>query len=91
MAYDLQIKVGKWEVKEAREELKKYTIIERVTTRTSRGKHGVTYPNSRDISIYFSPLRKLPNIEEVNRQMAAIQNIPMLIRSRHPEYRDMTY
>lgn len=91
MAYDLQITVGKWEVKEAREELKKYSIIERVTTRTARGKHGVTYPNSRDISIYFFPFWKLPKTDEVNRQMSEIQGIPMLIRQRHPEYRDMVY
>ena len=89
MAYDLQITVGKWEVKEALEELRKYSIVERVTTRTARGKHGVTYPNSRDISIYFVPYWQWPSNHAL--QMSAIQDIPMLIRQRHPEYRDMVY
>lgn len=88
---DLQLTLGKWEVKEVREECKKYSIIERITTRTARGKHGVTYPNSRDMNIYFKPFWQLPDLKEMNRQMREIQNIPYLIRERHPEYRNMVY
>lgn len=88
---DLEITVGKWEMKEAREELKKYSIIEKIYTRVSRGKHGVTYPNSRDILIYFKPFWQLPPIDELNRQMREIQDIPYLIRQRHPEYANMKY
>ena len=88
---DLEITVGKWEMKEAREELKKYSIIEKIYTRVSRGKHGVTYPNSRDILIYFKPFWQLPPIDEQNLQMREIQDIPYLIRQRHPEYANMTY
>ena len=88
---DLEITVGKWEMKEAREELKKYSIIEKIYTRVSRGKHGVTYPNSRDILIYFKPFWQLPSIDEQNRQMREIQDIPYLIRQRHPEYANMKY
>ena len=88
---DLELTVGKWEVKEAREMCKQYSIIEKIKTRVSRGKHGVTYPNSRDLCIYFKPFWQLPDTEEVNRQMCEIQDIPDLIRQRHPEYRDMVY
>ena len=88
---DLEISVGKWEMKEAREKLKKYSIIEKIYTRVSRGKHGVTYPNSRDILIYFKPFWQLPSIDEQNRQMREIQDIPYLIRQRHPEYANMEY
>lgn len=88
---DLEITVGKWEMKEAREELKKYSIIEKIYTRVSRGKHGVTYPNSRDILIYFKPFWQLPPIDERNLQMREIQDIPYLIRQRHPEYANMKY
>lgn len=88
---DLEITVGKWEMKEAREELKKYSIIEKIYTRVSRGKHGVTYPNSRDILIYFKPFWQLPPIDELNLQMREIQDIPYLIRQRHPEYANMKY
>ena len=88
---DLEITVGKWEMKEAREELKKYSIIEKIYTRVSRGKHCVTYPNSRDILIYFKPFWQLPPIDEQNLQMREIQDIPYLIRQRHPEYANMTY
>lgn len=88
---DLEITVGKWEVKEAREELKKYSIIEKIYTRVSRGKGGVTYPNSRDILIYFKPLWQLPPVDEVNRQMLEMQDLPLLILKRHPEYRNRVY
>lgn len=88
---DLKITVGKWEVKEARDECKKYSIIQKIATRVARGNHGATYPNSRDISIYFKPFWQLPSIDELNRQMREIQDIPYLIRQRHPEYANIKY
>jgi hypothetical protein len=43
------------------------------------------------MNIYFKPFWQLPDMEEMNRQMLEIQNIPYLIRERHPEYRDRVY
>lgn len=69
------ISVPKTELRKIKEKILQYTIVDRVTSKTARGKHGVTYPDYADISVFVKPFWQLPPTDEFNRQLRAIQEI----------------
>lgn len=75
MKSDLIISVPKTKLREIKEKILQYTIVDRVTNRTARGKHGVTYPDYADISVFVKPFWQLPPTDEFNRQFLAIQDL----------------
>lgn len=77
---DLEITVDKQDAKEARKECLQFLVVEKVVSRVSRGKHGVTYPDRRDLLIYFKPRWEWPDIATVNKEMSEMQDIPYRMR-----------
>lgn len=77
---DLEITVDKQDAKEARKACLQYPVVERVVTRVSRSKYGVTYPDRRDLLIYFKPFWQWPGTNEVNREMSEMQELPYRMR-----------
>lgn len=73
MKSDLIITVSKTRLREIKEKILQYPIVSRVTSRTARGKHGVSYPDLADISVFVKPFWELPETAEFNRQFLAIQ------------------
>ena len=69
------ISVPKTKLREIKEKILQYPIVDRVTSRTARGKNGVTYPDYADISIFVKPFWELPDIAEFNKQFLAIQDL----------------
>lgn len=75
MKSDLIISVPKTKLREIKEKILQYPIVDRVTSRTARGKHGVTYPDFADISVFVKPFWQLPPTDEFNRQFFEIQDL----------------
>lgn len=75
MKSDCIVTVPKARLNEIKEKILRYEIVDRVATRTAKGKHGVTYPDLVDISVFCKPIYKFPNIEEFNNQFSAIQEL----------------